>query len=84
LTDDKLTGTPFVEDAAFAERRENLKGRMLSLYEVQDVKLELCEITRTGIDLPAEKLYPEVVAVPSGVVQIAELQKRGFAYLKIQ
>jgi intracellular sulfur oxidation DsrE/DsrF family protein len=43
-----------------------------------------CEITRTGIDLPAEKLYPEVVAVPSGVVQIAELQKRGFAYLKIQ
>lgn len=84
LTDDKLTGTPFVEDAAFAERREDLKGRMLSLYKVQDVKLELCEITRTGIDLPAEKLYPEVVAVPSGVVQIAELQKRGFAYLKIQ
>jgi intracellular sulfur oxidation DsrE/DsrF family protein len=29
-------------------------------------------------------LYETVTLVPSGVVRIAELQKQGFAYLKIE
>ena len=41
LTDDKLEKTPFVEDAAMAERRESNKGRLLSLSDVMGVKLEL-------------------------------------------
>lgn len=84
LTADKLEQTPFAEDSALAERRDELRGRMLSLYNVHEVKLELCEITRTEVNLPTDKLYPGVVAVPSGVVQIAELQRRGYSYLKIQ
>lgn len=84
LTADKLEQTPFSEDSALAERRDELRGRMLSLYDVHEVKLELCDITRTEVNLPADKLYTGVVAVPSGVVQIAELQRRGYSYLKIQ
>ncbi len=84
LTDDKLANTPFAEDAAMAERRASNKGRLLSLRKVQDVKLELCEITRAAINLPKEAIYELVDFVPSGVVQIAELQKQGFSYLKIE
>lgn len=84
LTDDKLAETPFAEDAALAERRENIKGRLLTLNKVQGVKLELCGITRRESGLAEEKLYGPVETVPSGVVRIAELQSQGFAYLKAE
>lgn len=84
VTNDKLAGTPFEEDAAMAERRENNAGRLQSLQSVQAVKLELCDITRTQIGLAEDKLYDGVSRVPSGVVQIADLQRQGFAYIKIE
>jgi intracellular sulfur oxidation DsrE/DsrF family protein len=84
VTADPLEGTPFAADAALEERRDNLKGRLLSLHEVAGVKLELCEITRVAVDLDPDKLYPEVERVPSGVVQIADLQRQGFSYLKVE
>jgi intracellular sulfur oxidation DsrE/DsrF family protein len=84
VTDDKLEGTPFAEDSEMAERRANNAGRLQSLNNVQGVKLELCDITRSQINLDADKLYGGVESVPSGVVQIAELQRDGFAYIKIE
>jgi hypothetical protein len=84
VTDDKLTGTPFEEDAAMAERRENNAGRLQALQNVQEVKLELCEITRSQVGLAKDKLYDGVTLVPSGVVQLAKLQSEGFAYIKIE
>jgi intracellular sulfur oxidation DsrE/DsrF family protein len=84
LTDDKLEGTPFAEDAEMAERRQNNAGRLDALRSVQGVKLELCEITRSQVGLAQEKLYEGVTSVPSGVVRIAELQDQGFAYIKIE
>jgi len=84
VTDDKLDGTPFQEDADMAERRENIKGRLLSLNDVQGVQLELCDITRSQINLGTDKLYEAVESVPSGVVRIAELQRKGFAYIKVE
>jgi len=84
LSDDKLTGTPFEEDAAMAERRANNAGRLMALQNVQEVKLELCEITRSQVGLAKDKLYEGVILVPSGVVQVAKLQSEGFAYLKIE
>ncbi len=84
LTGDKLENTPFAADAALEERRENLAGRLGSLNSVQDVKLELCDITRSQIKLDAGKLVDGVELVPSGVVRIAELQRDGFAYIKIE
>ena len=84
VTDDKLDGTPFQEDAEMAERRANNAGRLQSLQSVQGVKLELCDITRSQVGLAADKLYDGVDQVPSGVVQIARLQAEGFAYIKIE
>jgi intracellular sulfur oxidation DsrE/DsrF family protein len=84
LTADKLENTPFAADAALEERRANLQGRLAALNSVQGVKLELCDITRSQIRLPEDKLYKGVEKVPSGVVRIAELQHQGFAYIKIE
>ena len=84
LTDDRLEGTPFESDKGLEQRRSNLKGRLTSLLDVQEVKLELCDITRTQIDLDKDRLYPGVDLVQSGVVKIAELQHQGFAYIKIE
>ncbi len=84
VTDDKLTDTAFMADAALEERRENLKGRMLSLNSVHDVTLELCDITRSQIGLAEDKLFDEVDSVPSGVVRIAQLQREGFSYIKVE
>ena len=84
VTDDKLDGTPFQEDAEMAERRANNAGRLQSLQSVQGVKLELCDITRSQVGLAVDKLYDGVDQVPSGVVQIARLQSEGFAYIKIE
>jgi intracellular sulfur oxidation DsrE/DsrF family protein len=84
LTEDKLAETPFAENEALAERRDNIRGRLESLRDVQNVKLELCDITRSQINLPQEKIYDNVTSVPSGVVRIAELQSEGFAYIKIE
>ena len=84
LTDDKLEATPFKSDSLLEERRDNLKGRLTSLHNVQDVKLELCDITRAQINLDDGKLYQGVGLVRSGVGRIAELQHQGFAYIKIE
>jgi len=84
VTDDKLNGTPFQEDVAMAERRDNNKGRLLSLNDVLSIKLELCDITRSQVNLGKGKLYEPVESVPSGVVRIAELQRDGFAYIKVE
>ena len=84
VTSDKLEKTPFVEDKAMAERRESNTGRLSTLNSVQEVKLELCDITRSGIGLDKSKLLEGVESVPSGVVRIAELQSQGFAYIKIE
>jgi intracellular sulfur oxidation DsrE/DsrF family protein len=84
LTDDRLEATPFKSDSLLEERRDNLKGRLTSLQNVQDVKLELCDITRAQINLDDGKLYQGVGLVRSGVVRIAELQHQGFAYIKIE
>lgn len=84
LTGEKLEGTPFAADAALEERRANLEGRLTSLNTVQNVKLELCDITRSQIGLAEDKLYKGVEKVPSGVVRIAELQHQGYAYIKVE
>ena len=84
VTDDPLEETPFATDAALAERRENLRGRLRSLVSTKGVKLELCEITRTQVNLDKAKLYEAVEFVQSGVVRIAELQHKGYAYPKVE
>lgn len=84
VTADVLKGTAFAEDAALKMRRKDLIARLRSLHDTQGVKLELCGITREQVRLDPAKILPGVELVPSGVVRIAELQQRGFAYIKIE
>jgi len=84
VTRDSLAGTAFAEDAALKERRENLIGRLESLRQTYGVKLELCGITREQVGLDEKKLIPGVQMVPSGVARIVELERKGYAYLKVE
>ena len=84
VTTDALKGTAFAEDALLRTRRKDLIERLRTLNTTQGVKLELCGITREQTRLDPQKLIAGVELVPSGVVRIAELQQRGFAYLKIE
>jgi len=83
-TDDKLANTPFAEDAALKQRRAELRERLSALRDLHGVKLELCDFTREAVRLPKDKLIDGVTLVPSGVVRVAELQRQGFAYLKVE
>ena len=83
-TDDPLEGTPYAADEALNERRAELKGRLQTLIEIRDVKVHLCDYTRKEINLSKDKLYEGIGLVNSGVAKIADLQREGYAYLKIQ
>nr|WP_237251835.1 DsrE family protein [Thioalkalivibrio nitratireducens] len=85
VTDDALEGTPFEEDDRLREDRSTLRGRLLSLNSLHNVRLELCEITQGAIGLGSDEVYEAVDFIPSGVVRIAELQnEEGFAYVKVE
>jgi hypothetical protein len=79
-----LKGTPFEEDDAFRKARPDLITRLQQLRTLHQVKFELCEITREQLNLPKERIVEGVAPVRSGVVRIAELQAKGFAYLKVE
>ena len=84
LTKDPLVNTPFAEDKEMKDRRAELILRLQQLRDVMNVKLELCDITREALQLPAAKIIPGIGVVRSGVVRIAELQHKGYAYLKVE
>jgi intracellular sulfur oxidation DsrE/DsrF family protein len=84
VTTDPLKGTPFEEDDTYRKARPDLITRLQQLRTLHNVKLELCEITREALQLPKEKVIEGVAPVRSGVVRIAELQSKGFAYLKVE
>lgn len=84
VTDDPLSRTPFAEDAQLRQQRKDLIQRLHQLRELHGVKLEYCELTREAINLPKDKIIAGVEPVTSGVVRIAELQSKGYAYLKVE
>ncbi len=84
VTEDALKNTPFAEDKAFRAQRKDLIQRLNQLRELHNVKLEYCELTRDAINLPKDKIIAGVEPVVSGVVRIAELQSKGYAYLKVE
>lgn len=84
VTRDNLKGTPFEAGKEFVKQREDFIKRLASLQEIRGVKLELCTITQEMVGLDKSALIPGVKLVTSGVVQIAKLQSKGFAYLKVE
>ncbi len=84
VTEDKLARTPFAEDARLRKQRKELIQRLNQLRELHNVKLEYCDLTREAIGLSKDKIIAGVEPVTSGVVRIAELQSKGYAYLKVE
>jgi len=84
VTTDPLKGTSFEEDEAYRKARPDLITRLQQLRTLHNVKLELCEITREALQLPKDRIIEGVQPVRSGVVRIAELQSKGYAYLKVE
>ena len=77
---DDLTGTPWEKDKIDPDLYKRFVG--LTKYGVEAY---LCQITykRLNIDLAKTKKDAFLKFVPSGVATVAELQSKGFAYLKV-
>ncbi|HKJ87811.1 MAG TPA: DsrE family protein [Gammaproteobacteria bacterium] len=84
FTDNPLKDTPFEAGKDLQERRENLRGRIKSLMDTYGVQVEICDITRNQLKLPKDAFYDGVKFVDSGVVEVARLQRQGFAYIKAE
>ena len=79
-TDDKKAGS----DKTLDEKRAEYKGRLESLQKIRGVQLAVCRNTLQDLGIPEKNLYANVKVVPSGVAYIADQQKQGAAYLKVQ
>jgi intracellular sulfur oxidation DsrE/DsrF family protein len=77
---DDLSGTPWEKDQIDPEIYKRFVG--LTKYGVEGY---LCQITykRLNIDLAKTKKDAFLKFVPSGVATVAELQAKGFGYLKV-
>jgi uncharacterized protein len=75
-----LSGTPWEKDTIDPE----LYKRFTALTKY-GAEAYLCQITykRQNIDMAKTRKDPFLKFVPSGVATVAELQSRGFAYLKV-
>jgi intracellular sulfur oxidation DsrE/DsrF family protein len=75
-----LAGTPWADDKIDPDLYKRFTG--LTKFGVEAY---LCEITfkRNKIDLAKAKKDSFLRFVPSGVAAVAELQSKGFAYLKV-
>lgn len=77
---DDLSGTPWAENKIDPE----LYKRFVGLTKF-GVEAYLCEITfkRNKIDFAKAKNDPFLKFVPSGVATVAELQNKGYGYIKV-
>lgn len=77
---DDLTGTPWDKDEIAPDLYQRFVG--LTKYGVEGY---LCQITykRLNIDPAKTKKDAFLKFVPSGVAAVAELQSKGFAYIKV-
>ena len=77
---DNLEGTPWAKDKADPQLIERFQG-----LAKLGVEVYLCQITfkRNKIDLARARTDAFIKLVPSGVATVAELQGKGFAYIKV-
>lgn len=77
---DNLEGTPWSKDAPVDTLYERFRG-----LAKMGVEVYLCQITfqRNKVDQAKTRKDDFIKLVPSGVATVAELQAKGFAYLKV-
>jgi intracellular sulfur oxidation DsrE/DsrF family protein len=75
-----LAGTPWAAEKLDQTLYERFQG-----LAKHGVEILLCQITfkRNKIDLAKARSEPFIHFVPSGVATVAELQAKGFAYVKV-
>ncbi len=63
-----------LNDGEFAEK----------IHEVSQLgaEIKVCRNALNAFSLSPEQLCPECVVIPAGVVELVELQKQGYAYVK--
>lgn len=59
----------------------NLKDMIASLAN-RGVKFEICANTIRGKKIPKQKINEYAVVVPSGVAEVANLEQKGYVYIK--
>jgi len=74
-------GVDFLMEGA-KDRNGNPYAATVAALVNRGVKFEVCEITLRNRDLKRDQFIQEVDFTPSGVVLIAQLQHRGYAYIK--
>ncbi|MCC6777536.1 MAG: DsrE family protein [Hyphomicrobiales bacterium] len=74
------TGTPWEKESLDPELYQRFTG--LTKYGAEGY---LCQITYKRLNIDPAKTHPDAFLklVPSGVATVAELQTKGFAYLKV-
>lgn len=77
---DNLEGTPWAKDAPAPALFERFQG-----LSKMGVEVYLCQITfkRNKIDTAKSRKEGFIKMVPSGVATLAELQAKGFGYIKV-
>jgi intracellular sulfur oxidation DsrE/DsrF family protein len=77
---DNFEGTPWTKDTPAPTLFERFKG-----LSKMGVEVYLCQITfkRNKIDVAKARKESFIKLVPSGVASVAELQAKGFGYLKV-
>lgn len=77
---DNFEGTPWTKDTPVPTLFERFKG-----LSKMGVEVYLCQITfkRNKIDVAKARKESFIKLVPSGVASVAELQAKGFGYLKV-
>lgn len=64
------------------EEGSNFEDKIKNLIEDEDVAMKACANSIEGTEMSKEDLIEGVEVVTSGVSELAELQKNGFAYIK--
>lgn len=65
----------------FADDQTELKTRAMQLHS-RGLRIKLCSNALTVFELTPEHCWSFVEIVPAGLVEIVELQRKGFVYIK--
>lgn len=65
-----------------AKKNGKFQEKITELIEDYDVNFKACKNSIEGTDMTEKDLIEEVNVVGSGVAELAELQNKGFGYIK--
>lgn len=64
------------------KREGSFEEKVEELINQHDVKMKACSNSIEGTEMTRDELIEDVAVVGSGVAELAELQEKGFGYIK--